>query len=211
MKFEVNFRVVAKTQDKKVLNENDCRIISRWYYGVYLPKMPGIEMWEIPDYARGKDLYIEATYPVDDNIVVVLDCFGNKIEPMVSRGSVPSLSSESVVCRGSMMVFLMDVESRTVSIRKINVVEKDGSAVILRKRLLHKRVEVSEDGRFLPRSIDIPRDSFLSMFWRVLVDACNKVNVDNLMLGHNGNQVSARTVVVGKNGKTKTVLRMGTA
>lgn len=212
MKFEVKFEVVAKTQNTKVLNERKCRAINRWYFGVYLPRKPSGEMWEIPDYAKGKDLYIEATYPVDDNIITVaLDSFGNRIDPIVSRDSVSNLSFENIVCRGSMMVFLMNVEARTVSIRKINVVEKNGSAVLLRKRLFQNRVEVSENNRFLPRSVGIPGDNFLNMFWPVLLEACNRVNVDNLMLKENGDSIQTRKTVVMEKGKKTTVLRMGVA
>jgi hypothetical protein len=210
MRFNVEFDVLARTEDKDLLEKIYCRKLDRFFYGVYLPRKPNCEVWDIPCVSM-TDLYVEATYPVkDDYVVIVLNSFGRRIYPMVDRNSVSGLTIEKIVCRGSMMVFVMETNTGEVSIRKINVIEKNGEAVLLRKRLFHKKVPSFMD-RFMPKSAGLPRDSFLSMFWLILVDTCNQANIDNLMLKNNGNPVSAKVINVTEKGRQKVVLKFGVA
>jgi hypothetical protein len=200
MKFDVTFKALAETKDKNLLENSDCRRVNRWYCGVYLTPKSKPEVWGIPDSVKQEELYIEATYPVrDDYVVTILDSYGNRIKPMVSRDVVSGLTFESIVSRGSMMVFVMDIKNRETTIRKINIVEKNGRAILIRRRLFQNKVLLSED-RFQPSSVGLPRDNFLNMFWWVLVDACNKANVDNLLL---------KPGVAHENGKKKVVLSAG--
>jgi hypothetical protein len=47
------------------------------------------------------------------------------------------------------------------------------------------------------------------MFWRALVSACNKANIDILMLKNNGDPIQAKEVITIEHGRKKTVLKMG--
>lgn len=208
MKFAVNFSILAETGNRDALDKYFCNRVNRWHYGIYLPRNSNREIWDIPDCVKKSELYVEATYPVGDYIVTVLDSYGNKINPMIDSYSVQGLTFEKVICRGSMMVFVMDSKNREVSIRKINVVEKNGQAILLRRRLFNKQL-LPPEGKLAPQKFNLPRDNFLGMFWRVLIDACNKVNIDDLMLKNNGNPITARKVVTSGNGGEKVVIRMG--
>lgn len=205
--FDVKYKILAVARGD-ILDEVPNRMLSRWQYGIYLTEKPNCEdTWDIRDEVKKSELYIEVTYPVASNIkVTVLDCLGNKIKPIVDRDSIPGLVYESVICRGSLLIFAMNTDDGSVSGRKINVVEENGCAVLRRKRILHKKARRSPSGDFLPYSVSILKNSFSKVFGRTLIDTCNDANIDNLMLKHNGDPIEAKRAIVEANGKNRVVL-----
>ena len=210
--FDVKYKILAVARGD-ILDEVLNRMLSRWQYGIYLTEKPNCDdVWDILDEVKNSELYIEVTYPVANNVkVTVLDCSGNKIKPIVDRDSISGLAYESVICRGSLLIFAMNTDDGSVSGRKINIVTVNGQAVLKRKRILHKKARRSLGGDFLPDSVSLPKNSFSKVFGQTLIDTCNDANVDNLLLKYNGDPVQAKHAVVRENGKKRVVLQMGVA
>lgn len=211
MKF-ATLNVLAKTNNREMLESFDCSQVNRFYFGVYLLRTKNHEIWDLPESVKDSDLYLEASYPVsDDYVVVALNSYGDKINPIVDRDSVSGLVIERIISRGGMRILVLDRKSRTASIRKVNAVERNGKVILIRRRPFHEVIPLSSEGNLMLKGIKFPEDNVLSGFWPVLVRTCNQANIDNLMLKNNGYSVSGKRVVSSEKGRQKVVLKFGVA
>gem|GEM_PF-2802926 len=174
----LDFKVVARTNDSTVLAKFPYQQIDRWNFGAYLPKDVSRRFWNIPNALRDKPLYLGVIYPVrDDTIVRVRDQYGNYswVEEN-GPGGVNDAGTKTAFSKWYGLVFLFDTIEREVSIREAGVTSYGETATVRSNKLFSGRAELSPSGKLIPSSFGLPRESY---FWPDLVDACNRYNLQS--------------------------------
>lgn len=175
----LNYKLLAETRSAAELAKFFYRQIDRWNHGIFLKKISGTNSFEIPEEFQGRNVWIEATFPVTEELVVIgLDHNGDEIRATPERNS--GIGTQSIIARGTMILLLLKVnkerETATLSVRKINYdYDRFNNLIVKVRRLFHRTVPFS--GKVFPKNFELTPDEWWSRcVYSYLIGACNTMN-----------------------------------
>lgn len=169
----MELKIMARTNDPKILAKFPHQQIYRWGYGAQLPHDRNGHFWNVPDCLKDAPLYLGVSYPVKDDLVVrVVGRHGN--DSWVEDGGLGGPGTKTAFIKWVGLVYQLDTTERTLSVREVRIMSQDGKAILKSEKLFRETACLSPAGKLAPTDFGLPTDSF---FWDDLVDACNRFNL----------------------------------